>query len=160
MDYLPDRAWTTAILMALERKIDSMTRKLNQNIRGLNRNFKQQMDDEIMGARAEMAVAYALKLPLHKEPGRGHLPDVGNLQVRSCRPGWSLILRPDDKEGEVFVLVWIEPEDWDSREYTIKGWLRNTAEARALAWKVEPDGAHFIGADDLRPIAELPKAER
>jgi hypothetical protein len=108
----------------------------------------------VEGACGELAAAKALGLPWDGPVNtfkRGG--DVGDLQVRTrSNHAWDLIVRPDDRDGDVFVLVTgLTPR------FRVHGWIRGV-DAKKDAWRKTYGGrppAYFVPQRALRPLEEL-----
>lgn len=123
-----------ATLVGLDRYIGARER-------GLRPGAGQPATDwpaHIEGAWAEFAVALATghAWPTdHGQPDRG-APDVGPYHVRtSSRDNPSLIIRPNDRDDEPFVLV----VSTGLPEFTIVGWIF-AGDARRDGWRRAPNG--------------------
>lgn len=108
----------------------------------------------IEGALGEMAVARALgvyflpTIGTYKAGG-----DIGALQVRTrSRHNYDLIVRPGDRDGDVFILVTgVAPR------YLVRGWCIG-AEAKKERYRQVYGGrppAFFVPAGDLLPLDDL-----
>lgn len=109
-------------------------------------------DRDINGSLAEVAVAKWAGAFWSGTVGRIDTPDVGNLQVRSkTQDGERLVIRPDDKDDEVFVSVLVQPPSC-----RLCGWLY-AGEAKRPEWVVST-GCYFVRDEFLRPMSELRRA--
>lgn len=114
----------------------------------------------IEGAAAELAVAKALNIywPASVNTYKG--PDLGlNIQVRLREPSTSsafqpqLIVRPTDKDSEVFILV-----VGNSPEFTVAGGIVGLS-AKRESWLCDPGGrgpAYFVPFNELLDLSQLP----
>lgn len=118
----------------------------------------------VLGAKAEMAVAKALGLYWSGGVlGDYTAPDVGPYEVRACEdPQRRLIIHPADAEkkaGRPFISVLLDRETGLRAE--LRGWIYPTDAARPEWWQ-DPTGqgrhAYFVPIDALRPMADLPPA--
>lgn len=111
----------------------------------------------IDGAAGEIAVAKCLgtywggSCNTFKTEG-----DVGKLEVRTrSKDYYDLIVRDDDRDDSIFVLV-IHPT---GREYTVVGWITGR-DAKQNKWRKDYGGrppAYFVPQSELRDISELTK---
>jgi hypothetical protein len=108
---------------------------------------------DIEGAMAEMAYAKAMGMFWSGSVGTFKAPDVGDVQIRSTpRASNSLIIRANDKDDDIFVLV-----VGSAPEYTIAGYIRGE-DGKKQEWVRSPNGgsaAYFVPQAALRPINEL-----
>ena len=84
-------------------------------------------------------------------------PDVGKIQIRhTTRNSVKLIVRPDDSDEEIFVLV-----TGEIPEFTIRGYMRG-CEAKQDQFIDNPGGGKpcwMVPQDDLRPVRPVKKPE-
>jgi hypothetical protein len=83
--------------------------------------------------------------------------DVGRLQVRTRRKqSYELIVRPHDRDADVFVLVvGVAPV------FDVRGWMMGR-DAKQPEWLMDHGGrppAYFVPSDALHPIGELREVE-
>lgn len=100
--------------------------------------------------------------------------DVGRYQVRTrSHPNSPLIIRDDDADDDVFVLVTVWSQLGRNRpkirlalavgdgvydNFTVAGWI-TAGDAKQWGWRRDPQGrgsAYFIPQENLRPIISLP----
>lgn len=92
--------------------------------------------------------------------------DVGSYQVRTRRYGAArLIVRTDDKDSDVFVLVLPGVTDVEKvinpsvhRTWRMVGWIRG-GDAKQYEWRDDPRGrgaAYFVPHNALNPMITLP----
>jgi hypothetical protein len=109
--------------------------------------------ESIEGACGELAVAKALGIYWDGSVNTFKAPDVGNLQVRTrSKDHYDLIVRPEDKSEDVFVLVTGVCPD-----YVVHGWTTG-ADAKQgcyLQTYGNRPPAYFVPKDRLSPIEEL-----
>jgi len=111
-------------------------------------------DVHIEGAAGEMAVAKGLGLywDASVDTFKGS-PDLPGIQVRTrSRDDYDLIVRPDDPDNEVFVLV-----TGRSPTFWLRGWI-NGREAKQEQWKRTyggRPGAFFVPVSALHPVNNL-----
>lgn len=108
----------------------------------------------IEGAAGEMAAAKAMgtyysgSINTYRTGG-----DVGAIQVRTrSRPEYDLLIRPGDRDGDVFVLVTGRSPDLD-----VRGWIL-AKDAKRACWLKAYGGrppAYFVPQDQLNPISSL-----
>jgi hypothetical protein len=96
-----------------------------------------------LGAAGELVVARFLEVPWEATVNTFKAPDIGDiLQIRTRSEHWhDLIIRPDDSDDEVFVLVTGEPP-----ELIIHGWIVGR-DAKQSQWRNEHGGrpmAYFV----------------
>jgi hypothetical protein len=139
-----------AILTGAERQIDALTRGL--------RDRAGTSDDtwtlHIEGAAGEMAAAKALgrywQMPVSTFKKGG---DVGELQIRTrSQHNYDLIVRDDDRDGDLFVLV-----TGRIPRFAVHGWIRG-GDAKRAEWRKQYDAhepAFFVPQGELRPLVEL-----
>jgi hypothetical protein len=117
-------------------------------------------NDHVEGAAGEMAAAKACNLywcaPVNTFKNGG---DVGDsLQVRTrSRHEYELIVRPDDRDGDCFVLVTGKAPD-----FIVRGWMSGADAKQDDWWKTHGDrpGAWFVPQSALREIATIPEIVR
>lgn len=135
--------------VGLLRRIMSVD-KLNDQMHSPDANPWQ---IDIEGAMAELAFAKATGMFWSAGINTFKAPDVGRVQIRSTpKKDNSLIIRSNDKDDDVFVLVIGSAPD-----YTIAGWIRGR-EGKDPQWVRSPNGgasAYFVPQSHLRPIQEL-----
>lgn len=110
----------------------------------------------VEGAAGEMAAAKALDrywdCPIGTFRCGG---DIGALQVRTrSQHDWDLIVRPQDRPGDVFVLV-----TGCAPRYRVHGWITG-ADAMRPEWLREHGGrpaAYFVPRTALAPLETLPR---
>lgn len=107
----------------------------------------------IEGALGECALAKALNRYWEGGVNTFKAGDVGALQVRTrSNPEYDLLIRPDDPDRDIFVLVTGEMPC-----YTIHGWIRGWEAKRPEFLK--PYGnrpaAYFVPKEELKPLAVL-----
>ena len=111
-------------------------------------------DAHILGALGECAYAKATgsywNASVDTFKGKG---DVGDIEVRTrSRHDYELIVRDDDPDGRVFVLVTGGP-----MEFKIHGWMRSE-DARRPEWRREHGGypaAYFVPHEALKNVEAL-----
>jgi hypothetical protein len=108
----------------------------------------------IEGAAGEVAAAKACNLfwggSVNTFKGAG---DVGIFEVRTrSRHDYELLVRPDDDDKRVFVLV-----TGRAPKFVVRGWMR-AGDAKRDKWKHSHGGrppAYFVPHDQLRPLEDL-----
>jgi hypothetical protein len=107
-----------------------------------------EMDCE--GAMAELAYAKAFGVYWQAGIGTFRDPDVGNIQIRQTSvDNGCLIIRPSDKDDDIFVLVVGSAPD-----YLIAGWTRGK-DGKDPRWAKAPNNgktAYFIPQSALKPM--------
>jgi len=110
----------------------------------------------IEGACGEMAVAKAMNVYWSGSFGtfkKGG--DVARLEVRRrSKPEYELIVRTNDRNQDLFVLVFGK-----APEFLIRGWMRG-ADAKRSNWLKAHGGrpsAYFVPHDKLKPADQLEK---
>lgn len=140
-----------AALVGVSRNVEAMRK-------GCQETLKKSTDEwsaHILGACGECAFAKATNrywngsVNTFKAGG-----DVGdNIQIRTrSKHNYDLIVRDNDKDGDVFVLVTGGPH-----EFTIHGWIP-AAEAKQEKFRADYGGygaAYFVPQSALRPIDPL-----
>lgn len=116
-------------------------------------------DHHILGAMGELALAkwlgvyWAGTVDVFKR-----VPDVAGVEVRTRpRHDYDLIIRDDDDEERVYVLV-----TGRGPEFRLRGWVKGL-ESRDLRWRKDHGGredAWFVPQDALHPMDELPTLTR
>jgi len=142
-----------AALVGVRRRLESWGSAETNKVG--NGSFGWQIDIE--AACAEMAAAKALNLYWSGSVNTFKLPDVGEgvegLQVRHTdRDGGCLIVRPEDKGHERFLLV-----TGQAPLFVLRGWLRGDDARQDAFWR-DPNGhrpAWFVPQSALRPVGEL-----
>lgn len=108
---------------------------------------------DMEGAMAEMAYAKAMGVYWPAGVGTFKAPDVGSVQVRATeRHDNSLIIRSNDKDEDVYVLV-----TGSAPQYNIVGWIRG-ADGKNPSFVKTPNGgapAYFVPQSKLRSMNEL-----
>jgi hypothetical protein len=112
----------------------------------------------IVGAIAEMGAAKHFGVFWSGTVGQVDQPDVGKVQVRATElKNGRLILHPDDKDSEVFILAIV-----DGHHVVLKGWVFAREGKQQFFWE-DPAGnrpAFFIPAANLKPMSELIGVQR
>jgi len=105
---------------------------------------------DIQAAAAECAFAKARDKYWDFSVNTFKKPDVGDIQIRhTIRNGGKLIVRPDDSDDEIFVLV-----TGEIPEFTIRGYMRGS-EAKQDQFISNPGGGKpcwMVPQDNLRPV--------
>lgn len=116
----------------------------------------------VQGACGELALAQALgwhwSAPVNTYKSGG---DVGILQVRTAvrflRSGkdTSLIIRPDDNDDDIFVLVWMI----DKHNYEIAGYIKGVDAKQRKWWRPNPSNGrpplYLIDRAGLKDVEDL-----
>ena len=106
-------------------------------------------DRDIEGACAEAAFAKHMNVFWNGSVNTFHDPDVGVVQIRHTQlPSGHLIVRQDDKDCEVFVLV-----IGTHPHYRIVGWMR-AGDGKQDEWKRD-EFSWFIPQSSLHEISSL-----
>lgn len=134
------------------RQISSAYRKSKSRFGKLDKDYPFEI--HIAGALGELACAKALNIYWPGGVDTFKAADLGaNLQVRTRpKPELDLIVRDDDKDEDVFILV-----TGTLPKYTVRGWIGG-ADAKQPQWKKNPNGwgaAYFIPQSALRPMDQL-----
>ena len=132
-----------------ELRHNESIRQGKKDAHGLKISREEAKKLDIIGAIGELAVAVALGIPFDATVNTWKAPDLGDLlQVRTAtKHNYSLLVRPGDKDEEVFVLTTCE----NLPDFHIHGWLWGK-EAKQKQWLRSPHGrpaAYFV------PISEL-----
>ena len=105
---------------------------------------------DIQAAAAEQAFAKARNKYWDYSVNTFKKPDVGDVQIRhTTRNSGKLIVRPDDSDEEIFVLV-----TGEIPEFTIRGYMRG-CEAKQDQFIDNPGGGKpcwMVPQKDLRPV--------
>ena len=105
---------------------------------------------DIQAAAAEQAFAKARNKYWDYSVNTFKKPDVGDVQIRhTVRSSGKLIVRPDDSDEEIFVLV-----TGEIPEFTIRGYMRG-CEAKQDQFIDNPGGGKpcwMVPQDNLRPV--------
>lgn len=116
--------------------------------------YNQNWTESIIGACGEMAFAKARGLYFDASVNTFKAPDVAGVQVRTrTNPRWDLIVSPDAKDADVYVLV--VPVKLPLT-FRLVGWIR-ARDAKREEWIQRYGGgppAHFVPQADLQPIPE------
>lgn len=113
--------------------------------------------EHIEGACGEMAVAKVVNRYVSGSVNTFKVGgDIGGtIQVRTrSRHDYELIVRPDDRSEDVFVLV-----TGRAPEYEVRGWIRGE-QAKRPDWLASHGGrapAYFVPASALQDVASLPQ---
>jgi hypothetical protein len=109
----------------------------------------------ILGAAGELAFAKSLGIVWDASINTWKKPDLcGIVQVKTAtHHTYSLLVRPDAKDGEIFVLVTSE----NLREYQIHGWMigKDIKRERWLRNPGERKAAWFVPQSALHPYEDL-----
>lgn len=139
----------SAGVVGLRRRIDSIDRKLKGKF-GFNGDT---WSTDIDGALGELAVAKMFNVYWDAGVGTFKAPDVDRFQVRSTKlPNGCLIIRDNDNEDSIFILVTGEPPI-----LTVAGWIK-AEDGKLDKWKRAPNGrseSWFVPRTALHPMEEL-----
>jgi len=140
-----------AATVGIRRNVAAMSKRLPDRY-GFNSETGWQV--HIEGACGEMAFAkcsglyWSASINTFKNGG-----DVGNIQVRTrSRADYDLIVRPDERDDDKFVLV-----TGTAPSYQVVGWIRG-GDAKRETWKQTYGNrppAFFVPKHELRPIEEI-----
>lgn len=135
----------------------------------LGRVTGRPLDNHVIGATGEFAVARALGLPWQHNVGTITAPDIGrNIEVRTrlmpCAGDLVLTHRDRDKKDRPYVLVHItmdpgvgRPRLWP--EAYVMGWIFGGDGIRRRFWReterYKPHGACFVPVKHLQPLGRL-----
>jgi len=114
----------------------------------------------IEGAAGEMAFAKAMNIHWGAHSNVFKAPDVGSIiQIRTrSNADWDLIVRDNDSDDEIFVLVTGEIPN-----YRIVGWIKGS-DAKKAEWYKDMGKrgkpAYFVPQECLNPLSLLPKLYR
>ncbi len=105
----------------------------------------------VLGTAGELAVARALEVPWDATVNTFKAPDLGGVvQVRARSEHWhDLIIRTEDRDDEIFVLVTGRPPD-----LTVHGWIIGQ-DAKQVQWKRDHGGrpsAYFVPKTVLQQL--------
>jgi len=107
----------------------------------------------IEGALGEIAAAKALNVYWDGSVNTFKADDLTGIQVRTrSKPDYELIIRPEDSEESVWVLV-----TGKYGTYTVRGWIRGK-DAKRQEWLANHGNrppAYFVPTDALKPIEEF-----
>lgn len=130
-------------------------RRVGSIRRGMNKNVHASVSDwatDTNGALAEMAVAKALDIYWGAHTMTMKSPDVGSIQVRSSsHKSPHLIVRHNDADNELFILVQTSPPDCE-----IIGYLSGADAKRPEYWRQgtgEGVGAWWVPHDKLKSFS-------
>jgi len=148
--YFTDQEIEFAKGVVLKRYTESRKQNLEHN--PPLKDTDDPLKNEFEGALAETAFAKEAKIPYTGDINTFKNPDVGFTQQKGTTVEWgSLIVRPNDKGEDAYVLVILLPNN----KFRIVGWLRGK-DARRDEWIKNPDNrgaAHFVHQRDLHPIS-------
>lgn len=143
-----DVAWATKI--GQRRHAEALRMKLADK-----HGFRGQDGEQIhiAGACGELACAKALNIAWDATVNTfKHGGDLGDLQVRTrSRPEYDLIVRPDDYDEDIFILV------LGTNPYHVVGWISGE-DAKQPQWRQaygNRPAAYFVPQSELRPLGEL-----
>ena len=145
-----------AVNSARLRMLSSATKKLNHSST-YERNFIKRLEEEVVGACAELA--------LGKLTGEYFIPSLGtfhhtpdfllDVEVRgTALDTGRLILRNNDSDDRRYVLAIV-----DAPKVTFIGWIKGK-DGRKPEYVRNPKGyrkAHFVPQEALRPMSEFKK---
>lgn len=140
-----------AALVGVSRNVEALRKSLTNKMPTNQRDW----DIHILGALGECAFAKATNrywngsVNTFKSGG-----DIGEcIQIRTrSKHSYDLIVRDEDKDGDVFVLVTGGP-----LEFRVQGWIR-AADAKRREYRANYGNygeAYFVPKDELRPIERL-----
>lgn len=144
-----------AAVTGATRRIEYM--KMNFSDRYGYPNEEDDWTRDIEGAAAEMAFAKARNRYWSYSVNTFRSQDVGKVQVRSSfRENGSLIVRPHDKDEDIFVLL-----TGRAPKFRLIGWIRGN-EAKRQEWVRAPNEvrpAYFVPQSALRPFSGKPQQQ-
>jgi hypothetical protein len=146
--------WHAAVQLAVMRMVASDAQRLN-NASTYARSLRLRLDQEVVGAAAEYAVAKALGVFYSGTCGTFHndtdMPNGIEVRGTSMLDG-CLILRDNDPPDRAYVLV-----TGEAPTLVIRGWIAGS-DCRVREWQRDPGGrrlAWFVPQDALCPWPKL-----
>jgi hypothetical protein len=134
------------------------------NKHGARVRVGQNVEDHVLGAAGELAVAKALNIyPLLQVNVFKRLPDLDHsgqrIEVRARRSHrWDLIVRDDDDRQAVYVLATLERPYAPGNPVAVHGWMLGQ-EAMRLEWRRDRGGygspCYWVPQQHLNDIANL-----
>lgn len=142
-----------AAIVGVSRNVEALRKGYQQKLRGKDESWER----HVLGALGECAFAKATNRYWSGSVNTFKAPDVGSIQVRTrSQSSYDLIVRDDDNDDDVFVLVTGGPV-----EFTIHGWIR-ASDAKKEKFVSDYGGygeAYFVPQAALRPIDPLVREE-
>jgi hypothetical protein len=140
-----------AIQTGRARRADTLRRRREY---GSCRSHVSDADMDDQGAMGELAVSLALGVAWNNALETWGQPDAGPFQVRlASRASYSLIIRPKDKDSEIFILVLGHA----APTFRLVGWILGR-DAKQDRWRKNPGGdasAWFVPQSALQPMEML-----
>lgn len=139
-----------AALVGVSRNVEALRKGYQQRLKGKDESWER----HVLGALGECAFAKATNRYWSGSVNTFKAADIGgNIQIRTrSQHSYDLIVRDDDHDEDVFVLVTGGPQ-----EFTIHGWMQ-AADAKKPRFKSNYGGygeAFFVPQSALRPIDPL-----
>ena len=149
--------------LALMRTVESLRRGHKHKYGQTGQNDLQ---NHFYGAMGEFAVAKCLDIYNCNTVNTFKAADLGgNLQVRAtgCARNTKLIVRPDDRDDDYFILVDIQKAD-GYYNATVGGWIRGEDAKQECflsdAGYSDRPKAYFLGKEHLKTMIWLPHCDR
>jgi len=144
-------------LIANTRQNESINRG-NRDQHGLEQGNRSPLECHILGVGGEIAASRALNVYWQPTVNTYKAPDLlENLQIRTRgRHDYDLLVRPYDKDEELFLLVTNSGVPGDPM-YRVHGYL-NGADAKQSKYKKDygsRPSAFFVPCGDLKPLSSL-----
>lgn len=139
-----------AALVGVSRNVEALRKGLQQRLKGKDESWER----HVLGALGECAFAKATNRYWSGSVNTFKAADVGrHIQVRTrSQHAFDLIVRDDDHDDDVFVLVTGGPQ-----EFVVRGWLK-ASDAKKEQFVSDYGGygkAYFVPQSALRPIDPL-----
>ncbi len=139
-----------AALVGVSRNVEAMRKGYRQKLRGKDESWER----HVLGALGECAFAKATNRYWSGSVNTFKAADVGdNIQIRTrSQHAYDLIVRDDDRDDDVYVLVTGGPTD-----FTLHGWMR-CSDAKSPKFKANYGNygeAYFVPKSALHPMDPL-----
>lgn len=151
----PDE-FSLCVQVANARQVSSLKKKGKDSVNKKN-NWVEELDKHIMGCIGELAVAKVIGVTWtgSVDTFKTESDLSGNIQVRHrSNPVWSLIVRTNDSDDDIFVLSRGMPPG----AIEVAGWMKGK-DAKRDEWLSDPGGygrpSYFVDSAHLQPMEEL-----
>lgn len=151
----PDE-FSLCVQVANARQVSSLKKKGRDSVNRKN-NWVEELDKHIIGCIGELAVAKVIGVTWtgSVDTFKTESDLSGNIQVRHrSNPVWSLIVRTNDSDDDIFVLSRGMPPG----AIEVAGWMKGK-DAKRDEWLSDPGGygrpSYFVDSAHLQPMEEL-----
>lgn len=151
----PDE-FSLCVQVANARQVSSLKKKGRDSVNRKS-NWVEELDRHIIGCIGELAVAKVIGVTWtgSVDTFKTESDLSGNIQVRHrSNPVWSLIVRTNDSDDDIFVLSRGMPPG----AIEVAGWMKGK-DAKRDEWLSDPGGygrpSYFVDSAHLQPMEEL-----